>query len=109
MLTAEAIKDVAAKATKEHLEKFGETYPCGFAWVQVKLMFKGNTTLGREERSRLKSLGFDKSYTSNKVMELWNPSKNSTQSMLAKEAGAKAAAKLLNDNGYIAFAYTRLD
>ena len=81
---------------------------CGFAWVTVYPEHKGNTKLGKAERAVLKSLGFDKDWTG-KAYQMWNPSKYATQNIDTLEAGAQAAAQLLQQHGYKAYAGSRLD
>jgi hypothetical protein len=79
-----------------------DNYPCGFAWVKV--YEKGNTKLGR---ALLKN-GFSKSYSGG--LEMWNPSGLPYQNVDVKEAGAEAAAKVLNQLlGVKAYAGSRLD
>lgn len=85
-----------------------DRFPCGFAWVTVTPKFKGNTRQGREERIVLKSLGFNKDWTG-KSFILWNPSSHSCQNVYTKEAGAAAAARVLQEYGINAYAESRLD
>ena len=72
----------AAKATEDFLAKHGDRDCCGFA--SVKIYEKGTSKLIRA----MKKLGFSRSYSGG--YELWNPSKNCTQSITAKELGAEA-------------------
>jgi len=74
---------------------------CGFAWVDIPV--KGNTKLGRA----LKAAGVSKHWRSG--FQLWNPSKYPTQNVDTLEAGAQAAAKVLNSAGITAYAGSRLD
>ena len=74
---------------------------CGFAWVDIPV--KGNTKLGRQ----LKAAGVSKHWSSG--FQLWNPSKYPTQNVDTLEAGARAAAEVLNSAGITAYAGSRLD
>lgn len=74
---------------------------CGFAWVDIPV--KGNTKLGRA----LKAAGVSKHWRSG--FQLWNPSKYGTQNVDTLEAGARAAAAVLNKHGITAYAGSRLD
>lgn len=87
---------------------YGEPMYCGFAWVTVYPQHKGNTRDGKLERQLLEEMGFRKDWTG-KAYELWNPSRWGGQSMDAKEAGARAAAKVLQKYGYTAYAGSRAD
>lgn len=92
----------AAKATCDYLVKHGDGYPCGFAWVTCYA--RGTSKLVRE----LKKLGFKKSYSGG--YQWWNPSGNPTQNVNAKEEGAWAAAKVLEQRlGAPFYAGSRLD
>lgn len=93
--------DAASTATKTFLTKYGDGFPCGFAWVTVSE--RGNTRLGKA----LKSVGFDKAYGGG--LQLWNPSKMFTQSVDALEAGARAYADVLKSYGINASVGSRLD
>ena len=81
---------------------------CGFAWVTVYPLHKGNTRAGKAERRVLEQLGFRKDWTG-KAYQLWNPSKYGTQNVDTLLAGARAAAQLLQQAGYKAYADSRLD
>ena len=74
---------------------------CGFAWVDIPV--KGNTKLGR----MLKAAGVRKHWKSG--FQLWNPSKYPTQNVDTLEAGARAAATVLQSAGITAYAGSRLD
>jgi hypothetical protein len=75
---------------------------CGFAWVNI-YGIKGNTKIGR----RMKQAGIGKDYTG--ALQIWNPSKFPTQNVDTLEAGARAAAKVLEHYGFRAYAGSRLD
>ena len=85
-----------------------DQFACGFAWVNIYPKFKGNTKDGKAERKVIKELGFELDYTG-KRFSLWNPSKSYFQNIDCKEAGARAAAKVLESVGFDAFANSRLD
>jgi hypothetical protein len=92
----------ASVATSEFLQKHGDRDLCGFAWVTV--YEKGNTKLGRA----LLANGFSKAYGGG--LQWWNPSGSYTQAVTAKEEGAEAAAKVLQEMlGVKAYAGSRLD
>ena len=78
---------------------YDEPMYCGFAWVTVHPEHKGNTRLGKAERSILKSLGFEKDWTG-KAYELCNPTGYAGQSMDVKEVGARAYAEVLQEHGF---------
>ena len=110
-LAQEMITAVAFAAADEFEQKHfpnGGWGACGFAWVTVYPKHKGNTKLGRAERVELKRLGFEKDWTG-KAYQMWNPSKYGTQNVDTLEAGAQAAAKLLQHYGFTAYAGSRLD
>ena len=95
-------KAKAVQATKDYLNdwqlmtggnEYSEPFYCGFAWVDAKV--RSNSKLGK----LLKEFGFKKHWSRAGVMQLWNPSNYSGQSMDVKEAGAMAYAEHLNANG----------
>jgi hypothetical protein len=88
--------------------QYGEPMYCGFAWVTVYPKHKGNTREGKLERQTLQEIGLRKDWTG-KAYELWNPAQWPGQSMDAKEAGARAAALVLQKYGYAAYAGSRAD
>ena len=107
----------AAEAAQDYINQwkqatggnaYGEPMYCGFAWVTVYPKHKGNTRDGKLERKLLEEMGLRKDWTG-KAYELWNPSKWGGQSMDAKEAGARAAARVLQKYGYTAYAGSRAD
>jgi len=96
---------VAAQPTPMVVSTGGKQYyvsegPCGFAWVKVYGV-KGNTQVGKE----FKALGFRKSYTGG--LEYWVSAGG--QSVARKEAFARAMAGVLQQNGFQAYADSRLD
>lgn len=100
----------AAKAAKELAEKYyngRDGGACGFAWVTIYPQSKGNTKLGKIERSVLKAMGFRPSY--DKGFQIWDPANWPGQSIDIKEAGAIAAANVLKKYGFNAYAGSRLD
>jgi len=101
-LAVEVGRKVAAKATKDFLEKHGDADACGFAWVTVNE--KGSTKMGRA----LLQNGFSKAYGGG--LQMWNPSGHMTQAVTAKEVGAEAMARFLTEHlGVKAYAGSRLD
>jgi hypothetical protein len=111
MTVIEMAKASAAVAAQGYVELYlgGEdAYPCGFAWVEVKPKHKGNTKDGKAERVVLKDMGFKLDYTG-KTFSLWNPSGLWYQNMDAKYVGAVAAASVLKEAGFDAYACSRLD
>lgn len=73
----------AAEATQAYLDAHPDQwYPCGFAWVNI-----------RPARGALAKVLKDRKLASPGVyggLMVYNPSKNNTQCMDAKEAGARA-------------------
>jgi hypothetical protein len=81
---------------------------CGFAWVNIKPKHKGNTKEGKAERVILREMGFSPDWTG-KEFTYWNPSELGVQNVDSKYAGALAAAQVLRDHGFDAYANSRLD
>lgn len=110
--TVQEIKDIVAEAcsaARDAADLYFQTqlngqdaYACGFAWVNIHGV-KGNTKLGRT----LKQAGIRQDYQ--KVFQLWNPSGHPAQNVDTKEAGAAAAARVLQKYGFQASAGSRLD
>ena len=100
-IRAEAL-EAGAKAAQEYIEKHGEPFYCGFAWVNI-YGIKGNTKLGK----RMKAAGIEKDYSG--AYNIWNPSQHGTQSMDVKEAGAQASAEVFNRYGFRAYMGSRAD
>lgn len=98
----EDAKMVAKLTTATYLAKHGDWDTCGFAWVNV-YEIRGNTKLAK----RLKEVhGFN---SESGRLTLWNPSQSNTQSITAKEEGARAFAKVLQAYGVKAYAGCRMD
>ena len=95
-------KTAATQASIDHMDKHGEGWYCGFAWVNIHGV-KGNTKLGRA----MKAAGYEQDYT--RAFSIWNPSGLGTQCMSTKEAGAQAAAQVFKDAGFTAYAGSRAD
>lgn len=97
--------EAAHAATQYFLEKLNgqDQFACGFAWVDI-LGIKGNTKLGR----MLKAAGVERS-DYKRCFTIWNPSGLPVQNIDCKEAGAIAAAKVLEQHGFKAYAGSRLD
>jgi hypothetical protein len=81
---------------------------CGFAWITVFPTTKGNTKVGKNERTVLKSMGFRKDWTG-KGYQIWDPANWPGQSIDVKEAGAIAAANVLRKYGFNVYVGSRLD
>jgi D-hexose-6-phosphate mutarotase len=92
----------AKKAESEHIEKHGEDWYCGFAWVVVQ---PGNSRIARALKEQY---GAKKNHSGPGVV-VWNPGKSPTQCMNVKEVGASAFAKVLVEAGYDAYASSRPD
>ena len=110
-LTADLIRATAFRAADQFFQtRLGgvDQYACGFAWVTVYPKHKGNTKLGKAERKALEALGFRKDWTG-KAYQIWNPAGYACQNVDTLEAGAEAAARLLQSYGYTAYAGSRLD
>jgi hypothetical protein len=84
-----------------------DRYACGFAWVNIYehngVKLKGNTRMGRA----MKAAGIRQDYT--KAFSIWNPSGYPCQNVDTLEAGARAAAEVLRQYGFTAYAGSRLD
>ena len=100
-------REAAHDAALNYINEHGEGYPCGFAWVNIytfdEKKIRGNSKLGKA----LKSLGVEQNYE--RTFQIWNPSGLGTQSVDAKEAGARAAAEVFNKYGFNAYSGSRLD
>lgn len=93
----------AARAAEDQFRaQYGEPMYCGFAWVNVK---PATSRIARVLKERY---GARKSYSSSGI-QIWNPGGSMTQSMDVKEAGAAAFARVLQAEGYNAYADSRAD
>ena len=104
LIAKEAETAAFEAADKFHKEVNGgkDRYPCGFAWVTVQLVNKGNTKAGKAERQLLEKMGM-------RGNTKWNPSGFMCQNMDTLEAGARAYAKVLEKYGFKAHAESRMD
>jgi len=102
-LHAVATARAAAKA-QELDAKYGQAWPCGFAWVNISGV-KLSTKVGKE----FAKLGFRKAYGYKNTVQLWNPSGHATQNMDVKEEAAEVYADVFRAAGYDAFAGSRMD
>lgn len=93
--------EAARNASTAHLRQHGQFDCCGFAWVNIK---PGTSAIARELKARGEAR---KSYYGG--VDVWDPGKTMTQNMSAKEAGATAFAKVLQDAGYKAYMMSRMD
>ena len=102
-----AIKNEAELAANlaqaDFIHKHGESYYCGFAWVDV---FVARTN--SKEAKELIKIGFKKSWRA-KCLNLWSPGGYNGQSMDIKEAGASAYAEVLSKYGFKAYCGSRAD
>ena len=80
--------------------------PCGFAWVDIRPIHKGNTKLGKAERKVYESMGFSKDEYK-KCYSLWIGLFN--QSVQKKSTYAAAYAEVLRGNGIPAYSGSRMD
>jgi hypothetical protein len=103
-IVAEAKQEARIAANRFFMDRLGgvDQYACGFAWVNIYGV-KGNTKLGK----MLKAAGVKQDYT--KAFSIWNPADHNCQNVDTKEAGAYAAAKVLEKYGFTAYAGSRLD
>lgn len=101
-LVEEAFNKAAEATNKIVLENPGIWYPCGFAWVRLK---PARSKLAQYLKDA--GLGQTDSYAGGIVV--YNPSRNSTQWMDAKVAGAVAFANHLRAAGFNAIAESRID
>ncbi len=76
---------------------------CGFAWVDVYV----ERTNSKEARELIRA-GFKKDYKP-KCLSMWNPGGLHVQNIDAKEAGAQAMARFLQQQGFQAYSGSRLD
>ena len=110
-LLAQEVESVAYQAADTFFKDIMEGEDrgcCGFAWVTITPEHKGNTRLGKEERREYKALGAKPDWTGRTWM-IWNPSGYPVQNIDTLEAGARAAAELLRQNGINASVGSRLD
>lgn len=109
-IKTEMLAQAKAAADKFYADSMGgrDWGGCGFAWVTVYPKHKGNTKLGKAERTVLRDMGFELDWTG-KSFQLWNPSNHMAQNIDTKEAGARAAANVLRAHGFNAYAGSRLD
>lgn len=111
-LTKEQVAEIVAHAQRAAYDaantffqdKLGgkDQFACGFAWVSIHGV-RGNTKVGKA----LKDLGITPAY--NGGLQWWNPSKFGCQNVDTLEAGAEAAARVLQVYGFEAYAGSRLD
>ena len=111
MLTTTDIAGIHALATARAAAKaqeldarYGQAWPCGFAWVNISGV-KLSTKQGKE----FAKLGFRKAYGYKNTVQLWNPSGHGTQNMDVKEEAAEVYADVFRAAGYDAFAGSRMD
>ena len=82
----------ATRKTKSYIVDHGEGWTCGFTWVDIYGV-RANSKLGKA----LIANGFRKdSYA--KSLKFWSPDKTTTQSVDAKEAGARAFVNVIKNS-----------
>lgn len=110
-IIAEA-KEAAMIGTTDYVQNVlgGEdAYPCGFAWVTIYehdgKKIRKNSKVGKalEAAGARKTIGIDGGF------RIWNPSGTMLQNLDCKEAGARAAADVLKQYGFTAYAGGRMD
>lgn len=80
---------------------------CGFAWTNI-YKYNGKKIDGRTKVGRaMKAAGIGQDWTG--VFQIWNPSKFPVQNIDTLEAGARAAAQVFQNHGFVAYAGSRLD
>ena len=98
----EAQRAAVAATAKWLSEHPGEWFPCGFASVKIKPARGKFVSFLKEEK-----IGHvDTDYGG---YIIYNPSRNPTQSMYAKQAGAQAFADVLRRIGIKAYAQAQID
>jgi len=97
-IVAEAQAAAHDAAQKFFLDKLNgvDQFACGFAWVEV-YGIKGSTKMGR----LLKQIDFSR--------KMWNPAGLYVQNIDTLYEGARAAADVLRNYGFDAYACSRLD
>jgi hypothetical protein len=99
-----AAREAAKVAAAEALARYGDGWPCGFAWVEVRM--RTNTKAAKA----LIAAGFEKSSWQSGVLTMWDPSQTRVQNMDVKVAGARAFAKsLAASTGVEVYACSRMD
>lgn len=93
----------ATIATNNYISQNGADFPCGFAWCLIDV--RSNSKIGKDllthPRIEKNTLG--------RGLRVYNPSGSYTQSMYAKEAGAKKFADIMTSFGIPTQAITRID
>jgi hypothetical protein len=93
----------AYRMADAYIQQHGESFPCGFAWVEIKV--DGRSKIAKD----LKKIGFEKSWQSGRLY-LWNPSEFASQSVDVLEAGAISYADTMRElTGLDFYAQSRLD
>lgn len=104
-IVAQAVAIAQQESTRYFTEqlKGQDQFACGFAWVDVYVE-RTNSKTAKE----LIRAGFRKDYKP-KCLSMWNPGGLPIQNIDAKEAGALAMAQFLKQQGFEAYAGSRLD
>ena len=104
-------KEAAMISTTDYVQNVlggDDAYPCGFAWVTIYehdgKKIRKNSKIGKA----LEAAGAKKSDWEG-GFKIWNPSGTMLQNLDCKEAGARAAADVLQKYGFTAYAAGRMD
>ena len=104
-------KEAAMISTTDYVQNVlggDDAYPCGFTWVtiyeHVGKKIRKNSKIGKA----LEAAGAKKSDWEG-GFKIWNPSGTMLQNLDCKEAGARAAADVLQKYGFTAYAAGRMD
>ena len=102
MIIEEAKQD-AEVARDKAVAKYGDTYPCGFAWIAI------NPARGEFVKYCKKNRIGRKGYPKGWHISVHDFAKWNGQNMMVKEEIASAAAKVLQSHGINAYAASRID
>jgi hypothetical protein len=94
----------AKKAEQDYINRYlpnGDSFPCGFAWVNIKPA-KGKLITELKARN-----AGHKSYYGG--YDVWNPSRSNYQNVDCKYAAAQAYSEVLNKYGYKSTPESRWD
>lgn len=107
------VQTAHAEAKKAATEFFNEKldgvdqYSCGFAWVTIYGVNGKKIRRNSKLSQAFARAGVDRDWRNN--LQIWNPSRLPVQNVDTLLAGAEAAAKVLRDAGFEAYAGSRLD
>ena len=104
-----AEKEANKEATRYFTDvlKGKDSFPCGFAWVDIKsyngVRITGNTKVGK----LLKQAGVEQSH--DRKFQLWMPGRFGAQNVDVAVAGCQGASMVLEDAGFEVDYGSRLD